>query len=268
MYKSKACAFSAELFGTFVLVFVGLGAAILAGSHVGYLGVALAFGLALTVMTYSLGAASGAHLNPAVSFGMLFAGRISCMQFASYAVAQLLGAGIAAYAIYLIASGSSDFPGIENFASNGYGISSPGKYNMYSSFLVEAIGTGILTFVALCTQSHRFPKGLGGIALGLTLTAVLIVAIPVTNGGINPARSFASAIIQHGEAMKQLGFFFIAPSFGAIIIGIMSRSCMRTECQEECNDSRSCEWDACKPVAVKKSPTKKKAVARKTISKK
>lgn len=211
---------AAEAFGTFWLVFGGCGSAVLAAAFpelgIGFMGVALAFGLTVLTMAYAVGGISGGHFNPAVSVGLAVAGRFPAGQLLPYILAQVVGGVLAAAALYLIASGQAGFE-LGGFASNGYGENSPGGYGMQSALLIEVILTGFFLIVILGTTHGRAPVGFAPIAIGLALTLIHLISIPVTNTSVNPARSTSQAIFAGGLAMKQLWLFWLAPIAGAII---------------------------------------------------
>lgn len=211
---------AAEALGTFVLVFGGCGSAVLAAGFpqlgIGFAGVSLAFGLTVLTMAYAVGGISGGHFNPAVSVGLAVAGRFPAGQLLPYILAQVLGGVLAAAALYLIASGQAGFE-LGGFASNGYGENSPGGYGMQSALLIEVILTGFFLIVILGTTHGRAPVGFAPIAIGLALTLIHLISIPVTNTSVNPARSTSQAIFAGGLAMKQLWLFWLAPIAGAII---------------------------------------------------
>lgn len=210
--------YAAELFGTFVLVFAGVGTAVLAGSQVGNVGVAFAFGLALLAMCYAIGPISGCHINPAVTMGMLAAKRMSGKEAAGYWIAQAIGATIAAGVVLFIAKGA---PGgsLASLAgaANGYDMHSPGQYSMASSFVAEMFLTMLLVVTVLGATDDRAPKGFAGIPIGLILTTIILAGIPVTNGSFNPARSIGPAIWVGGWAIEQLWLFIIAPLLGGVL---------------------------------------------------
>jgi aquaporin Z len=216
----------AELFGTFWLVFGGCGAAIFAAAYpglgIGYAGVALAFGLTLLTMAFAIGHISGCHLNPAVSVGLVVAKRFPVRELPSYIVAQLLGAIFASGALYAIASGKEGFSLAGGFASNGYGAHSPDHYSLVACFVCEAICTAFFLLVILGSTDHRAPKGFAPIAIGLGLTLIHLISIPVTNTSVNPARSTGQALFVHGWAISQLWLFWVAPIFGAIAGAVIS----------------------------------------------
>jgi len=215
----------AEMFGTFWLVFLGCGAAVIAAGipnvGIGYIGVGLAFGLALLTMAFAIGHISGCHLNPAVSIGLVVAKRFPAKELISYISAQVLGAIVAAGTLYQVALGKPGWiPG--DFASNGYGAHSPGGYSLAACFIIEAVCTAFFLLVILGSTDERAPKGFAPIAIGLVLTAMHLISIPVTNTSLNPARSLATAIFQRGWAMSQVWMFMVAPIVGAIAGAIIS----------------------------------------------
>lgn len=216
---------SAEFFGTFWLVFGGCGSAVLAAGFpelgIGFLGVSLAFGLTVLTMAYSIGHISGCHLNPAVSIGLVIGGRFSARDLAPYIVAQVLGAIAGAGALYLIASGQADFSLSGGFASNGYGEHSPGGYTLMAGFVAEFVLTFMFLFIILGATDSRAPAGFAPIAIGLGLTLIHLIGIPVTNVSVNPARSTGPALIVGGWAIQQLWLFWLAPILGAIMAGVV-----------------------------------------------
>ena len=209
----------AELVGTFVLVFGGVGAAVLAGSHIHYVGIAFAFGLSLLAMVYTIGPISGCHINPAVTFGVLLSRKIGGKDAAMYVIAQIIGAIIAAGCVLFIARG---IPGgyaahVSGLASNGYGLHSPGLYALPACFLAEVILTMFLVITVLGATDIKAPVGFAGLAIGLVLTLVHLVGIPITNTSVNPARSIGPAVFVGGWAIQQLWLFIVAPLIGAAI---------------------------------------------------
>ncbi len=210
--------YAAELFGTFVLVFAGLGTAVLAGGQVGNVGVAFAFGLALLAMAYTMGPVSGCHINPAVTLGMLAARRMSTKEAVGYWISQAIGAIIAAGIVLFIADGA---PGgsIASLAgaANGFGDHSPGHYSMAACFVAEMFLTMLLVITVLGATDDRAPKGFAGIPIGLILTTIILAGIPVTNGSFNPARSIGPAVYVGGWAMEQLWLFIAAPMLGGFL---------------------------------------------------
>ncbi|MBO9472041.1 aquaporin Z [Shimia sp. R10_1] len=212
---------SAEFIGTFWLVFGGCGSAVLAAGvadvGIGWLGVSLAFGLTVLTMAYAVGHISGGHFNPAVSLGLMIAGRFEGKDLIPYWIAQLAGAIAAAVLLYLIVSGAPDFAGPGGFASNGYGTASPQGYSMMSALIIEIVLTAGFLFVILGATSHGAPVGFGPIAIGLALTLIHLISIPVTNTSVNPARSTGVALFADGPALAQLWLFWVAPLVGAAI---------------------------------------------------
>lgn len=214
---------AAEFLGTFWLVLGGCGSAVLAagfpGLGIGFLGVALAFGLTVLTMVYAIGPISGAHLNPAVSVGLWVGGRFKTAELVPYIVVQVLGAIVAAGVLYVIASGRPDFE-LGGFAANGYGDHSPGGYTLLSAFVCEAVMTFMFLIVILGATSNKAPKGFAGIAIGLALTLIHLISIPVTNTSVNPARSTGQAIFVGDWAVAQLWLFWVAPIVGAALAGV------------------------------------------------
>ena len=206
-----------ELVGTFWLVLGGCGSAVLAAAFphvgIGLLGVALAFGLTVLTMAFAIGHISGCHLNPAVSFGLWVGGRFPAKELPAYMVAQVLGGIIAAALLYLIASGKPGF----DLAANGYGDHSPGGYSLISGLVCEVVMTAMFILIIMGATDKRAPAGLAPIAIGLTLTLSHLIAIPVTNTSVNPARSTGPALIVGGWALEQLWMFWLAPLVGAAI---------------------------------------------------
>ncbi len=213
--------FTAELFGTFVLVFIGCGSAIMAGGMIGYLGVALAFGLTLLVMAYTIGPISGCHINPAVSLSFLLTRKMGVVDFLFYVIAQLLGAFLAAAVLCAIATSNPNFDIAAGFATNGFADRSPEGYQFLGAALVEIVCTAILVFAVLRTTLAKFPVDTIGLTVGFALAIGLLIAIPVTNGSLNPARSFGVAIIEGGTALSQLWFFFAMPFAGAVLGSVL-----------------------------------------------
>jgi aquaporin Z len=220
----------AEMFGTFWLVLGGCGSAVLAASFagpvhglgIGFVGVALAFGLTVLTMAYAIGHISGCHLNPAVSVGLMVAGRFPARDLLPYIVAQVLGAIFAAFVLAQIATGKPGFDLVASgFATNGYGDHSPGHYSMAAAFLCEVVMTGFFLFVILGATDERAPAGFAPIAIGLCLTLIHLISIPVTNTSVNPARSTGPALFVGGDAVSQLWLFWLAPIVGAVIAGLV-----------------------------------------------
>ena len=210
----------AEFFGTFWLVLGGCGTAVLAGGNVGYAGVALAFGLTVLTGVYGLGHISGAHFNPAVTFGLWAGGRFSGKDILPYVISQILGGILAAAVLYAIVVSSG--MEIGSFAANGYGVDhSPGGYGLIAALISEFVMTFMFLIVILGTTDKRAPKGFAGIAIGLTLTLIHLISIPVTNTSVNPARSISQAIFVGDWALSQLWLFIVVPVAGAIAAGLV-----------------------------------------------
>jgi len=214
----------AELIGTFWLVFGGCGSAVLAAAFpnvgIGLLGVALAFGLTVLTMAYAIGHVSGCHLNPAVSVGLVVAKRFPAGELLAYVVAQVVGAILAAATLYVIASGKAGFSLAGGFASNGYAEHSPGGYSLIACLVAEVVLTFMFLMIILGATDRRAPQGFAPIAIGLGLTLIHLVGIPVTNLSVNPARSTGPALFVGGWALEQLWLFWLAPIVGAAIAGI------------------------------------------------
>jgi len=209
--------------GTFWLVFAGCGSAVLAAAFpqvgIGLLGVSLAFGLTVLTMAYAIGHISGCHLNPAVTIGLVAGGRFPAREIAYYVVAQVLGAIAAAGVLYVIASGKPGFTLAGGFASNGFAEHSPGGYSMMSALVAEVVLTFVFLMVILGSTDPRAPKGFAPIPIGLALTLIHLVGIPVTNLSVNPARSTGPAVFVAGWALEQLWLFWVAPIAGAVLAG-------------------------------------------------
>jgi aquaporin Z len=218
---------AAEFVGTFWLVLGGCGSAVLAAAFpevgIGLLGVSLAFGLTVLTMAFAIGHISGCHLNPAVSIGLVVGGRFKGSELLPYIVAQVLGAVAAAAVLYFIASGKAGFDLAGGLASNGYAEHSPGKYSMASGFVTEVVMTAMFLVVILGATDKRAPAGFAPIAIGLCLTLIHLISIPVTNTSVNPARSTGPALIVGGWAIAQLWMFWVAPIVGAFIGGVVYR---------------------------------------------
>jgi aquaporin Z len=219
--------YSAEFIGTFWLVLGGCGSAVLAAAFpdvgIGLLGVSLAFGLTVLTMAFAIGHISGCHLNPAVSFGLWAGGRFPAKELLPYIVAQVLGGIVAGGVLYLIASGKAGFELSAGFASNGYGAHSPGGYGMMAALITEVVMTMMFLLVILGATDKRAPQGLAPIAIGLCLTLIHLISIPVTNTSVNPARSTAVAVFVGDWAISQLWLFWVAPIVGAILGAIIYR---------------------------------------------
>ncbi len=220
-------AYGAEFIGTFWLVLGGCGSAVLAAAFpevgIGLLGVSLAFGLTVLTMAFAIGHISGCHLNPAVSFGLWAGGRFPTKELLPYIVAQVLGAIVAGGVLYLIASGQAGFELSAGFASNGYGDHSPGGYSLTAALVTEVVMTLIFLFVILGATDKRAPQGFAPIAIGLCLTLIHLISIPVTNTSVNPARSTGVALFVGDWALAQLWLFWVAPIIGGILGAVIYR---------------------------------------------
>ncbi|MGR4841844.1 aquaporin Z [Rhizobium sp. LARHSG275] len=214
----------AEFLGTFWLVFGGCGSAVLAAAYpelgIGFVGVAFAFGLTVLTMAYAVGGISGGHFNPAVSLGLTVAGRFPAARLVPYVVVQIVGAIAAAALLYLVASGKAGFE-LGGFAANGYGDHSPGGYSLLSALLIEVLLTMFFLIIILGSTSSRVPAGFAPLAIGLGLTLIHLVSIPVTNTSVNPARSTGQALFVGGWALQQLWLFWIAPLAGGALGGLV-----------------------------------------------
>ena len=216
----------AELIGTFWLVLGGCGSAVLAASFpigIGLVGVSMAFGLTVLTMAFAIGHISGCHLNPAVSLGLVVGGRFPLKDLVPYVIAQVVGAILAAGVIYLIASGKVGFELSNGLASNGYGEHSPGQYSLGAGFVSEVVMTAMFILIIMGATDSRAPAGFAPIAIGLALTLIHLISIPVTNTSVNPARSTGPALIVGGWAIQQLWLFWLAPLLGAVIGGVVYR---------------------------------------------
>ena len=211
-----------ECIGTAWLVLGGCGSAVLAAAYpelgIGFVGVSLAFGLTVLTMVYAIGHISGCHLNPAVSVGLWIGGRFDKKDLLPYIIAQIIGGTIGASVIYIVAIGNG-VGDIGSFAANGYGVHSPGGYDMISALVIEAVLTFMFLFIILGATHPKAPKGFAGIAIGLALTLIHLISIPVTNTSVNPARSISQAVFVQGWAIDQLWLFIVAPIVGAAVAG-------------------------------------------------
>ncbi len=224
---SLAHRLGAEFFGTFWLVFGGCGSAVLAAAFpelgIAFVGVALAFGLTVLTMAYAVGHISGGHFNPAVTLGLWAGGRFSTGDIIPYWIAQVLGGIVAAGVLYLIASGKAGFELSAGFASNGYGEHSPGGYNLTSALMVEIVLTCFFLVVIMGVTDKRAPAGFAPLAIGLCLTLIHLISIPITNTSVNPARSTGPALFVGGWAVAQLWLFWLAPLVGGVLGGLLYR---------------------------------------------
>ncbi|MEI7593422.1 MAG: aquaporin Z [Actinomycetes bacterium] len=227
MARGKSTILFAETIGTFVLVLGGCGTAVLAGSKVGYLGVSIAFGLTLLCMAYAIGGISGCHINPAVTLGMVIAKKCKPKDAPYYVIGQLIGGILAGAVIFGIAVSQTGATAasvrVGGFASNGYGAHSPELYKLIAAVLVEIVLTALLVFVVASTFHANFPGGFGGIAVGLVLTLIHLISIPVDNTSVNPARSIGVAVFEGGWALSQLWVFIVFPLIGAAIGALVWR---------------------------------------------
>jgi len=243
---------AAEFFGTFWLVFGGCGSALIAahfpGVGIGFAGVALAFGLTVLTMVYAVGHISGGHFNPAVSVGLVAGKRFSASDLPAYVIAQVLGAIAAAGVLFVIASGAAGFDVHAGFASNGYGAHSPGGYSLLAGFVAEVVLTAFFIMVIMGATDERAPKGFAGIAIGLCLTLIHLVCIPITNTSVNPARSTGPAIFAGGWALSQLWMFWVAPIIGGALGGGIYRALFASEGKVEAAMQR--------PVSVPQAVTR------------
>lgn len=212
----------AECLGTFILVFFGCGAAVLMGEQIGMLGISFAFGLAIVAAAYGLGAISGAHLNPAVSLGMLLAGRMSPGEFGGYAASQVAGAVLAALVLLVIASGTAGYSLSANgLGQNGFGAGYLGEYTLFAALVFEFVATFIFVTVILGATQKGAPAAMAGLAIGLTLAAIHMVGINVTGVSVNPARSIGPAVLVGGRALADLWVFIVAPLAGGALAGVV-----------------------------------------------
>ena len=220
----------AELLGTLVLVFIGCGSAVIAGTHVGFLGIAIAFGVAVLAMVYAIGSISGCHINPAITIAMLVSGKIKGKDAGMYIVAQCVGAVIGAGLLFVVASGLSGYDiNVNGLGQNGYDKHSPDGYTMAAVFVAEVILTMIFLLVIFGATSKSAPAGFAGIAIGLSLTMIHIVGIPISGTSVNPARSLGPALFVGGDALAQLWLFWVAPIIGGVIAAVIWKYVLETE---------------------------------------
>jgi len=216
--------YTAEFIGTMALVLIGCGSAVIAGSHIGFVGIAFAFGLTVLAMVYAIGSISGCHINPAITVAMLVAGKINLKDTLGYIIAQCLGAIAGAGVLWAIASGISGFSlAASGLGQNGYGVHSPGGYSLMASFIAEVALTALFLFVIFGSTHKAAPKGFAGLAIGFSLVLIHLVGIPITGTSVNPARSLGPAVFVGGDALGQLWLFIVAPIVGAIIAAIVWR---------------------------------------------
>jgi len=220
-------AYAAEAIGTFWLTFAGCGSAVIAAAFpqvgIGLLGVSLAFGLTVVTMAYAIGHISGCHLNPAVTVGLAAGGRFPTTEIVPYIVAQGVGAVVGAPVLYIVASGAPDFSAAKGFAANGYGDHSPGHYSLLSGLIMEIVMTMMFLFIIMGSTHGKAPAGFAPLAIGLGLTLIHLVSIPVTNTSVNPARSTGPALFAGGWALAQLWLFWVAPLIGGVLGGVIYR---------------------------------------------
>lgn len=244
--------YTAEFIGTFVLVFGGCGTAVLAGDHVGWLGVSLAFGLTLLTMAYAIGPISGCHINPAVTVGLWVSKKISFKDVPGYIIAQILGGILAAAVLLLILKGMPGGydPSLSGFAANGYGQHSPAGFSATSGFVVEVVLSFLLVFTVLGATDVKSPVGFAGLPIGFVLVLIHLVGIPVTNTSVNPARSISQAVFVGGWALQQLPLFIVAPIIGAVLAAIIFKfigtatSIISTRTAERALDSQVAERES------------------------
>jgi aquaporin Z len=221
---SSPTKYLAESIGTFVLVFMGCGSAVLAGKQIGYVGIAFAFGLSVLAMVYAIGGISGCHINPAISISMLASGKMKPKDTAIYVVVQCIGATVAAIVLYAVAVGNPGYNlAVNGLGQNGYDTASPGGFSMTSGFIAEVVLTFIFLLVIYGSTSERAPKGFAGISIGLSLVLIHLVGIPITGTSVNPARSLGPALIVGGTALSQLWLFWVAPIMGGLLAALVWR---------------------------------------------
>jgi aquaporin Z len=214
----------AELIGTFVLVFMGCGSAVFAGSYIGFVGISFAFGLSVLAMVYAIGGISGCHINPAISISMFAAGKMKLRNTLFYVLMQCIGAVIAAMLIYGIAVGKPGFDlAVNGLGQNGYGAESPGGFSMISGLAAEVVLTFLFLLVVFGSTSEKAPKGFAGISIGLSLVLIHLVGIPITGTSVNPARSLGPALMVGGTALSQLWLFWVAPIIGGLLAAAVWR---------------------------------------------
>jgi len=217
--------YCAEMVGTFVLVLIGCGSAVIAGTYIGFIGISFAFGLSVLAMAYAIGGISGCHINPAVSISMLAAGKMKLNDTVLYIIAQCTGAIIGATALYWVALGNPEYSlSINGLGQNGYDAASPGGFSMASAFVAETILTFIFLLVIHGSTSEKAPKGFAGVSIGFSLVLIHLVGIPITGTSVNPARSLGPAVLVGGTALNQLWLFWVAPILGALLAAVVWHS--------------------------------------------
>ncbi|MCX6834909.1 MAG: aquaporin Z [candidate division Zixibacteria bacterium] len=220
----------AELIGTAALVLIGCGSAVIAGSHIGFLGISLAFGLVVLVLVYAIGPISGCHVNPAITVAMLVAGKITAKDGVGYIVAQGIGGIIGAGILLVIASGRPEYSiATAGLGQNGYGLQSPDHFSLMACFVAEIVLTALFLFVIFGSTHADAPKGFAGISIGLTLAIIHLVGIPITGTSVNPARSLGPAVFVGGEALAQLWLFIVAPIIGGVLSAIIWKGVFERE---------------------------------------
>jgi aquaporin Z len=220
----------AELLGTFALVFIGCGSAVIAGKQIGFLGISFAFGLTVLAMVYAIGGISGCHINPAITISMFVGGKINFKDTAWYIISQCVGAVLASSILLVIASGLSGYSLLASgLGQNGYGIHSPMGYSLSACFWAEVILTAIFLFVIFGSTSKYAPKGFAGISIGLSLVLIHLLGIPITGTSVNPARSLGPALLIGGDALGQLWLFWVAPIIGSVISALIWRYTLEPE---------------------------------------
>jgi aquaporin Z len=218
MEMSSARKYAAELIGTFALVLVGCGSAVIAGQYIGFLGISFAFGLTVLAMVYAIGNISGCHINPAVTIAMFTLGKIKPKDAVVYIIVQCIGAIIAAGILFVIATGKTGYSlAVNGLGQNGFESHSPGGYSLIASFIAEMTLTGLFLFVIFGSTSKEAPAGFAGLSIGLSLVLIHLVGIPITGTSVNPARSLGPAVFVGGEALSQLWLFWLAPIIGGIL---------------------------------------------------
>jgi len=213
--------YAAELTGTFALVLVGCGSAVIAGRYIGFLGISFAFGLTVLAMVYTIGNISGCHINPAITIAMFVAGKIKTKDAVAYIIVQCVGAIIAAGVLFAIATGQTGYSlAVNGLGQNGYGSESPGGYSLLASLIAEVVLTALFLFVIFGSTSKFAPQGFAGVSIGLSLVLIHLVGIPITGTSVNPARSLGPAVFVQGEALSQLWLFWVAPIIGGVLAAV------------------------------------------------
>jgi len=213
--------YAAELIGTFALVLIGCGSAVIAGQQIGFLGISFAFGLTVLAMVYAIGNISGCHINPAITIAMLVAGKIKLRDAVIYIIVQCVGAIIASGVLWAIATGRTGYSlAVNGLGQNGYGSQSPGGYSLAACFIAEVVLTALFLFVIFGSTSKNAPAGFAGISIGLSLVLIHLVGIPITGTSVNPARSLGPAVFVLGEALSQLWLFWVAPIIGGVLAAL------------------------------------------------